>query len=770
MEFRPRLALQGNDETMTPERWRGIKDIFDAALDLPLAEREAFLATTCNDDTEALAEVRSLLAANDEAGDFIDVAPALRADKEYSTGFSIGPYRIVQVIGEGGMGMVYQAVRVDDLYRKLVAVKVARRGFNDGHAMRRFETERHILAHLEHPNIARLLDGGTTEAGQPFFVMDFIAGTPIDEYCDAHKLDLRARLRLFLTVCSAVQYAHQNFVVHRDIKPGNILVTQAPQEPSGAGSIRLLDFGIAKLLDPDADSPTDATTGVQMMTPEYASPEQLLNEKITTASDTYSLGVLLYILLTGHKPFLFKSRMPREIWDTIRDSEPRRPSTVVALPERTATGRDITLASVSAARAIRPARLARQLSGDLDTILLMALRRDPERRYASVEQLASDIERYLSGNPVLAREDTVSYRAHKFAGRHKGAVAAAALAVLALAGGIVTTSWQARIATRERERAERRFNDVRRVTNSLLFDVHDAIRNLPGSTPARQLILTRALEFFDNLSRDTSDDRQLQRELASAYERVGDVQGQAREANLGDPNAALASYRKALAIREKLAATAPQDADAKRDLVPSYGKLSDLLWDKGDSAGSMEYSRLLLATAEDLAAAPAASAADHLRLATSYLDYGYKLGMVMGDRPQGVETCRKALGMYDQLVKADPADKRLLRVQSIAMDRTAELVEKDESGHTEALRLRQAALELKRKLLSLEPVNTDYRRLVAWGIFDLASLIEKTGDRAQAKDGYRSALQSFRTLAAQDPANAQFRKDAATAEAALKRP
>ncbi len=748
---------------MTPERWRGIKDIFDAALDLPPTEREAFLATTCNDDTEALAELRSLLAANDEAGDFIDVAPAPPADKEYSTGFSIGPWRIVQVIGEGGMGMVYQAVRVDDLYRKLVAVKVARRGFNDGHAMRRFETERHILAHLEHPNIARLLDGGTTEAGQPFFVMDFIAGTPIDEYCDAHQLDLRARLRLFLTACSAVQYAHQNFVVHRDIKPGNILVTED-------GSLRLLDFGIAKLLDPDADSPADATTGVQMMTPEYASPEQLLNEKITAASDTYSLGVLLYILLTGHKPFLFKSRMPREIWDTIRNSEPRRPSDVVALPERTATGRDITLASVAAARAIRPARLARQLLGDLDTILLMALRREPERRYASVEQLASDLERYLSGNPVLAREDTLAYRTHKFIGRHKGAVAAAALAVLALAGGIVTTSWQARIATRERERAERRFNDVRRVANSLLFDVHDAIRNLPGSTPARQLILTRALEFFDNLSRDASDDRQLQRELASAYERVGDVQGQARDANPGDPKAALASYRKALAIREKLANTGLPDADAKRDLVPSYGKLSDLLWDKGDSAGSMEYSRRLLATAEDLAADPAANAADRLRLATSYLDYGYKLGMVMGAGPRGIETCRKALGMYEQLVHANPADRRLLRVQSIAMDRTAELLEKDIPGRIEALRLRQAALELKRTLLSLEPENTDYRRLVAWGIFDLAALIDKTGDRAQAKDGYRAALQSFRTLAAQDPANAQFRKDVATAEAALKRP
>ncbi len=746
---------------MTPERWRGIKTIFDAALELPSAGRTAFVEASCEGDAEALAEVQSLLAANDEAGDFIEVAPGPPPDKEYSTGFSIGPYRIVQVIGEGGMGMVYQAVRVDDLYRKLVAVKVARRGFNDSAAMRRFETERHILAHLEHPNIARLLDGGTTVAGQPFFVMDFIAGTPIDEYCDAHHLDLASRLRLFLTVCSAVQYAHQNFVVHRDIKPQNILVTEE-------GAIRLLDFGIAKLLDPEDDSAGATTSIVQMMTPEFASPEQLLNEPVTTASDTYSLGVLLYILLTGHRPFLFKSRMPREIWDTIREAEPRRPSSVVVLSERTATGRDITLPIVANARAIRPGRLARELAGDLDTILLMALRREPHRRYTSVEQLANDIERYLSGQPVLAREDTFSYRAGKFVGRHKGAVAAAGLAVLALAGGVVATSWEARIATRERERAERRFNDVRRVANSLLFDVHDAIKNLPGATPARQLILTRALEFLDNLSKDAGDDRSLQKELAAAYERVGDVQGQAREANLGEPEAALVSYKKALAIREALVAGSPGDRDARRDLVPNYGKLSDLLMAGGDSAGAMEYSRRLLQTAEALAAVPDAGLADQMRLATSYLDFGYKLGMVSGDLPNGVANCRKALRLFGQLVQAQASDKRLLRAQSIAMDRTAELLGKEEAGRAEALGLRQTGLGMKRKLLALEPLNTEYRRLVAWGIFDLASLLEETGDREQARDGYRSALESFRALAVDDPANAQFRKDVATAEAALR--
>jgi len=306
------------------------------------------------------------------------------------------------------------------------------------------------------------------------------------------------------------------------------------------------------------------------------------------------------------------------------------------------------------------------------------------------------------------------------------------------------------------------------VANSLLFDVHDAIKNLPGATPARQLILTRALEFLDNLSKDAGDDRSLQKELAAAYERVGDVQGQAREANLGEPEAALVSYKKALAIREGLVVSSPGDRDARRDLVPNYGKLSDLLMAGGDSAGAMEYSRRLLQTAEALAVVPEAGLADQMRLATSYLDFGYKLGMVSGDLPNGVANCRKALRLFGQLVQAQASDKRLLRAQSIAMDRTAELLGKEEAGRAEALGLRQTGLGMKRKLLAREPLNTDYRRLVAWGIFDLASLLEETGDREQARDGYRSALESFRALAVDDPANAQFRKDVATAEAALR--
>ena len=623
---------------MSPDTWRRVKDVFDAAAEIKPSHREEFLAQICGRHPELIDEVRSLLASLEDAGDFIEFSPVVpESDPEpaFRTGTNIGPSRIVQVIGEGGMGMVYQAVRVDDLYRKLVALKVVRRGLYSRDAMRRFETERGILAHLEHPNIAKLLDGGTTPDGQPWFVMDFIAGTPIDEHCESARLPVDERLRLFLTVCSAVQYAHRNFVVHRDIKPRNILVT-------AEGDIRLLDFGIAKLLDPDAESPAE-TTSVQMMTPEYASPEQLFGQPVTTASDTYSLGVLLYLLLTGQKPFLFKTRSPQEIAAAIRDSEPRRPSSVVA------------------------GRRVKELAGDLDDILLKALRREPERRYLSAEAMADDIERYRSGLPVLARDGNFRYRAGKFVRRHQGAVIAACIAVLALIAGTITTSWEAHAARLERERAERRFNDVRRVANSLLFDVQDAIRDLRDAAPARDLIVAKATEFLDNLAPDAANDPALERELGSSYERLGDV-----EAQQALP-AARISYRKAMAIREQAGAEARSDLDLRRELIANYAKLSDSLWRDADHAGALLYSRKGLQLSETLAAAAHSAQQDRIQLAANHLDYGYKLALSKTDRAGGMEECRKAIALFAQMAREDPSNPQLPRLRKIAEDRLAEV-------------------------------------------------------------------------------------------------
>ncbi len=623
---------------MTPDEWRRVKQIFDEVAEKSPAERLAFILEASGGDATLIEEVESLLRSHDSAGDFIEAA----AGSALRTGASIGPYRIVQVIGEGGMGMVYQAVRVDDLYRKLVALKVVRLGVCGPVALRRFETERGILAHLEHPNIARLLDGGTTSEGQPYFVMDFIAGTPIDEYCEREKLPLRKRLELFLTVCSAVQYAHRNFIVHRDIKPSNIMVT-------GDGSLRLLDFGIAKLLDPDApggstgdtaeDTAADTTSGYQMMTPEYASPEQLRGLPVTAASDTWALGVLLYLMLTGKKPFEFPSRSVHDVYRVICETEPKKPSSVT-LPGR-----------------------ARQLRGDLDTILLMSLRREPERRYTSAEQFAVDIQRYLNGMPVSAREDTFSYRADKFVRRHKGAAIAAGLAVVALVAGTVATSIEAREAGVERERAERRFNDVRRVTNSLLFDVPEAVGKLPGSGPVRRMLIGRALEFLNSLAEDARTDRALAKELAAAWERLGDVQAQPEAGGGSDVAGALASYRNALGLREAALGQDASDLDLKREVVSNYGKLSDLLWGTGSAERAVSYAGLGLRMSEEVAAAPGATRQDRMRVAANYLDLGVKTS--------DSGKCQRSIGLFEALVKEDPSDQRLGRLVEVARERAA---------------------------------------------------------------------------------------------------
>ena len=337
---------------MTPQGWQRVKQILDSALEIAPEERSEFLDQACEGDSALLAEVESLLLSFENAGAFIErpaAAPARLVEPEsLSPGVSLGPYRIVQLIAEGGMGAVYQAVRVDDLYHKLVAVKVVRHGIYGEHSLKRFERERQILAHFDHAFIAKLLDAGATPDGRPYFIMEFIAGSQIDVSCDQRRLPTRDRLELFLKVCAGVEYAHRNLVIHRDLKPGNILVTEN-------GEPKLLDFGIAKILeeDPLTGAPVKTVTVLRMMTPEYASPEQVRGEPVNTASDVYSLGALLYELLTGHLPYQLRGRMPHEAARIICEDDPLRPSTVVwrTQPADPETGAEaITPDSVSATR------------------------------------------------------------------------------------------------------------------------------------------------------------------------------------------------------------------------------------------------------------------------------------------------------------------------------------------------------------------------------------------------------------------------------------
>ncbi|MBL8187883.1 MAG: serine/threonine protein kinase, partial [Acidobacteria bacterium] len=562
---------------MTPERWRKIESIFQTVVEKPKPERQQMLTQYCGNDTELRREVEALLSEDDtnDFDDFIqapikDVARSLpQPNPDNYVGRNIGPYHVVKLLGQGGMGAVYLAERADAEFYRQVALKIVRRGMDSNFVLKRFRMERQILATLEHPNIAQLLDGGTTADGLPYFVMEYVQGQPLTEYCDSSGISLTERLKLFLFVCAAVQHAHQKLIIHRDLKPSNILVT-------AEGIPKLLDFGIAKLLDP-ALSPTPVTrtqTSMRLMTPDYASPEQVRGLPVTTASDVYALGVILFELLTGARPYQFETYSPAEIERAICDTEIERPS---ALAERMNDegGRMNLVARLFHHSSFIPHRSS--LRGDLDNIVLMALRKEPERRYQSVEQLAEDIRCYLQGRPISARRESALYRTGKFVRRNKLAVAAATLVFFSLLGGIVTTTRAARIAESERaraeanlaeaqaqraeadrqrliaeeqrtraeaeaaeanlqrqiaeaqhaeadaqrrnaetqqERAERRFAQVRKLANTFLFDFHDKIAALPGSTEAREMVVKTALEYLDSLAKEAEGDVSLQNELA----------------------------------------------------------------------------------------------------------------------------------------------------------------------------------------------------------------------------------------------------------------
>jgi serine/threonine protein kinase len=411
---------------MNPERWNKINEVFVAWLDLEGEEKNTFLMEACGSDSDLRKEVQQLIDAHLQSESFIEtpiceqaVQAVAAEDNLLQIGQELGVYRITKEIGRGGMGAVYLAERADQQYKKRVAIKLIKRGMDTDQVLRRFRNERQILAGFDHPNIARLLEGGSTSSGLPYFIMEYVEGLPIDRYCDESNLSITKRLELFRQVCAAVSYAHRNLVIHRDIKPGNILVT-------AEGIPKLLDFGIAKILMPHEDEHS-TVTGLLLMTPEYASPEQAHAGNITTLSDIYSLGILLYELLTGHSPYQLKRVPALEVARIITETKPQIPSVVV-----NNITEDLTPESVSKCREGTPERLRRRLRGDLDNIVLMAIRKEPQRRYQSVEQFSEDIRRHLEGHPVLARKDTFLYRATKFIRRNKVAAAFAFLALISI--------------------------------------------------------------------------------------------------------------------------------------------------------------------------------------------------------------------------------------------------------------------------------------------------------------------------------------------------
>lgn len=681
---------------MTPERWRDVQRLFHEARGRPRAERASFLAAAAAGDAELEAEVASLLASADTDEGFLETPARPPPEPPRSR---IGPYDVVREIGHGGMGTVYLAIRADEQFKKRVAIKVVRRGMDTEAVLRRFRQERQILAGLDHPNIARLLDGGNTEDSLPYLVMEYVEGEPVTAWCEHRGLGAREKITLFRTICAAVHFAHQNLVVHRDLKPGNILVDEG-------GAPKLLDFGVAKLLNPEVSGQTLDLTGasVRVFTPEYASPEQLRGERITTATDVYALGILLHEILTGRRP------------------------------------------------GAEPGRTKRTLPADLDTIVGMATRPEPARRYASAEQLSEDLRRYLEGLPVKARRDTFSYRTGKFLSRHKAGVAAAALAVFSLVGGILATARQARIARAERARADRRLEDVRKLAGSFLFEFHDAIATLPGSTPARELVVRRALEYLGTLAKEASGDPAAERDLADAYERLAEVEGGGSGPNLGDTKGAITSERTALAIREALAARPGAGARERESLAVSHGILSKLLLKSWELEPAREEGRKAVTILEEISRTDS-SPRVLLRLGGTYHNLGL-LEDLGGRTAEALAALGKSTAAYTAAEAARPGDPDARRGLALATFERASVYNHSRDIPA-ALEEAEKAVAIYESLLANDPGNARLKMDLALAVHDLAEYHVAIGGVPEAVSRHRRALALVEELAAADPRDAR---------------
>jgi serine/threonine-protein kinase len=683
-----------------------IDELFDAALDLAPAERQALLEDIAEPEVRREVEELLELAAEDDPrldasallsgslfrglADAITVQPAV-----LSAGDRVGPWRVLREIGRGGMGTVFLVERAESEFEQRAALKLLSAGVASEESLRRFEQERQILAALEHPGIARLLDGGRTEAGQPYFAMELVEGLPIDFYCDGEGLDLRQRLKLVLAVGRAVEHAHKNLVVHRDLKPSNIIVT-------AEGQVKLLDFGIAKLLQPDAGDADLTHTLARVLTPDYASPEQVLGQRITVASDVYQLGLLLFRLLTGQRPYRIEKTTALEIERAVCHTEPARPSAVVAGAKAgDAHGVEPDVGKLAAARATTPNRLARQLKGDLDTIVLKALRKEPERRYQTLGQLLDDLERHLDGLPVQARPDTVVYRTTRFVGRHRAAVAALALAFALLTAWAASATRQATIISRERDRAQAEATKTAQVRDFLveIFASADPEQARGRELTAREL-LDRGRERMEG---DLAEQPEVQLELI---------------ATVGEAYRELGLYDRARPLLER-------GVELAREIgAPREGLLLILAATERDD-GRYEASRALAEEALELArelhgarAAPVAEALSQLgRTLHSMGDFAAARRLFEGALAIRLETLGER---HPDTV--DSQDGLAIALQSLG-----------EYGAAEELRA--AALATRREILP------DDHPDLASNLSDLALVVTSLGDHRRAAPIYREALE-----------------------------
>ena len=780
---------------VTKNNLEDIQWIFLEATKLPTEKREKFVEEKSNNNQAIKKEVLELLSYHQEKESFLDkpifekavnlLQPQASTKIEY-----IGFYKVVKELGCGGMATVYLAERNDEQYKQKVAIKLIQPALVTETLTKMFVSERQIMANLNHNNIAKLLDGGVTDYGSPYLVMEYIDGLPIDQFCNSLKMSIVERIKLFSKVCLAVQFAHQNLVVHRDIKPNNILVTSD-------GTPKLLDFGVAKLINHTNFLSTYTQPQNRFLTPVYASPEQISGQAITTTTDVYSLGVLLYELITGRLPYKFSQTSPDEIKRVICEVEPIKPSQIVLTTQENFFVNS-TLET--------PKKLSKTIKGDLETIMLKALSKEPNRRYSSVESLLEDLNFYLTGLPIKARKESLSYFLSKFVKRNKLQVVAASLLFLTLLGGIIATSWQAHRANLAQAKAEKRFNDVRKLANSLLFEFNGSIEKLPGSTATRQLLITRATEYLDSLSQESTNDPSLQRELATSYQKLSLIQGNLNIANLGKSEDAIKSQQKAIFLLESLLKFNSNDLETRQDLASSYGRYGQLLVETGKSSEAVNVFQKAIQTLESTQIDKLSNQAK-LKLAVIYRRFADTL-CVTGDLSQAIEKYYVSVSLCENLTKLEPENRDISRalaaangnlgVQLLANGNSKEAIERylqvekiyqsllqrdfevgiqrnlsviyDRIAETLisidklplALEKYEQALKIRIDFLAKDPTNAQAERDVSGSYSNLGYLYLLAGDFSESLKFYSKALEIDKKLASNDVINTRYIRDVAT--------
>jgi non-specific serine/threonine protein kinase/serine/threonine-protein kinase len=674
---------------------------------------------------------------------------------ESMLGRRLGTYKVTEVVGAGGMGTVYRGERADEQFHKQVAIKVVVPEGADEAVLLRFRHERETLAGLDHPNIVKLLDGGVTEDGLPYLVMDYVEGVPVDEYCDIKQLSVERRLWLFLDICAALEYAHSCLIIHRDIKPRNVLVT-------AVGTPKLLDFGIAKMLGGQGGASLAATQKMRALTLECASPEQVTGGSLTVGTDVYALGVLLYQLLAGRWPYAIPAPSEGALAYAICQAKAEPASAAIYRQERWAASsgyasEPLDAGQIATCRGTTPARLRSAIQGDLDAILEKVLEKDPSNRYGSVAELSADIRRHLSARPVSARPQTTTYRLHCFWKRNKVAVAvgvAAAFFAIASVAGVVVQSVR---AERERAVAEQRFHEMRELLGTFLFDIHDNIRDVPGTTNARAMLVNKASKYLEWLSEQARQDVNLQLDLADSYIKMAGLKGNPFEMNLGKSREAIAGYQKAQEIAESILKGDPKNLRAQRYLALSNLRRGDVLALVGNRAEAIQRVRAALDLFLKIAALSPKSPEALMDLASAHEVFA---DLVQSDRVQAIENLQGALDNWRFVLRLEPDSFRARRALGIVRMKVGDV--RRVAGDAErALGDYQLASDEIERLWN-DTTREELRRVRAIAIGKVAHILNETGDRKSSLERYDRQRLIFEGLVQIDPSDTRAQMDLAS--------